>query len=55
MIAAQNFTWWTMGRPYLCRICDMLHMGLLTEALFGREIIERVPVIVQEWAMEARK
>jgi hypothetical protein len=49
------FTWWTMGRSYLCRICDMLHMGLLTEALFGREIIERVPVIVQEWTMEARK
>lgn len=23
------FTWWTLGRSYLCRICDMLHMGVL--------------------------
>lgn len=43
------FTWWTMGRSYLCRICDMLHMGLLTEAIFGREIVERIPIIVKEW------
>jgi hypothetical protein len=43
------FTWWKMGRSYLCRICDMLHMGLLTEAIFGREIIERIPIIVKEW------
>lgn len=43
------FTWWTKGKSYLCRICDMLHMGLLTEALFGREVVERLPVIVNEW------
>ena len=49
------FTWWTMGRSYLCRICDMLHMGLLTEALFGKEIVERIPVIVQEWVSELKK
>ena len=42
-------TWWNMGRSYLCRICDMLHMGLLTEALFGDEVLERVPHIVKEW------
>lgn len=42
-------TWWIMGRSYLCRICDMLHMGLLTEALFGQEVIDRVPQLVREW------
>lgn len=42
-------TWWTMGRSYLCRICDMLHMGLLTEALFGKEVVLRVPELVKEW------
>lgn len=46
------FTWWTMGRSYLCRICDMLHMGLLTEALFGKEIVDRIPLIVQDWVLE---
>jgi hypothetical protein len=45
-------TWWNMGRSYLCRICDMLHMGLLTEALFGEEVVERVPQLVQEWTAQ---
>ena len=49
------FTWWTMGKSYLCRICDMLHMGLLTEALFGKEIIDRIPLIVQDWTDELEK
>ncbi len=48
-------TWWTMGRSYLCRICDMLHMGLLTEALFGEEVIERIPKLVREWTTQLRQ
>jgi len=46
------FTWWTLGRSYLCRICDMLHMGLLTEALFGKEVIERIPELVKDWTKQ---
>jgi len=46
------YTWWVLGRSYLCRICDMLHMGLLTEALFGKEIIERIPQIVKDWIIQ---
>jgi hypothetical protein len=42
-------TWWNMGRSYLCRICDMLHMGLVTEVIFGKEAVERVPIIVKMW------
>ncbi len=42
-------TWWNMGRSYLCRIIDMLHMGYIDEALFGHEVIERLPDIVTEW------
>ena len=42
-------TWWNMGRSYLCRIIDMLHMGYIDEALFGYEVIERLPLIVCEW------
>lgn len=43
-------TWWSSGgRPYLCRIIDALHMGLITEVLFGREVIERVPQLAAEW------
>jgi hypothetical protein len=28
---------------------DMLHMGYLDEALFGYEVIERLPLIAREW------
>jgi len=42
-------TWWTMGRSYLCRIVDLMHCGLLDEALFGREVLGRWPQIVADW------
>jgi hypothetical protein len=42
-------TWWNMGKSYLCRIIDLLHMGLIDEALFGYEIVERLPSIVNQW------
>ncbi len=42
-------TWWEMGRSYLCRIVDMLHMGYADEILFGREVIDRIPVITHKW------
>jgi hypothetical protein len=42
-------TWWNMGRSYLCRIIDILHMGYLDEALFGYEVVERLPELVKEW------
>lgn len=47
-----HLTWWEMGKSYLCRICDMLHQGLVTEAIFGKEILERIPKIVQDWKSE---
>lgn len=42
-------TWWKQGKSYLCRIIDLLHMGLIDEALFGYEVVERLPSIVKEW------
>lgn len=43
------FTWWSCGRSYLCRMCDMLHIGLVNEVLFGYEVVDRLPVLVSEW------
>ncbi|MHB8646320.1 MAG: DUF7687 domain-containing protein [Thermomicrobiales bacterium] len=43
-------TWWSSGgRPYLCRIIDMLHMGYVDEVLFGSETVGRLPELVAEW------
>lgn len=50
-----RYTWWVKGRSYLCRIVDMLHMGYLNEALFGREVRDRLPAIVREWVAAARR
>jgi hypothetical protein len=43
------FTWWKCGRSYLCRIIDMLHMGYVDEVVFGREVLTRLPELVQQW------
>jgi hypothetical protein len=49
LIVDDRFTWWDCGRSYLCRIVDMLHQGLVDEALFGREVFTRWPEIVRTW------
>ncbi|MDO8475494.1 MAG: hypothetical protein Q7W02_04730 [Candidatus Rokubacteria bacterium] len=54
LIVDDHYTWWECGKSYLCRIVDMLHMGYVDEALFGREVVERLPAIVQEWCGIAR-
>ncbi len=43
------FTWWVKGRSYLCRLIDMLHMGLVDEVIIGREALTRIPALAQEW------
>lgn len=48
-------TWWNMGRSYLCRIIDMLHMGYVDEVLFGYEVVEQLPEIVKEWVEIEKK
>lgn len=49
LIVDDHFTWWDCGRSYLCRIVDMLHLGLVDEVLFGREVLTRWPQIVATW------
>lgn len=47
LVIDSHYTWWGMGKSYLCRLMDALHMGMVDEILFGREIIERIPDICQ--------
>jgi hypothetical protein len=49
LIVDAHDTWWKQGKSYLCRIIDMLHMGYIDEALFGREVIKRLPELVRDW------
>jgi len=43
------YTWWIQGKSYLCRMVDMMHMGLIDEVIFGKEILVRVPQITASW------
>lgn len=52
LIIDDYFTWWEKGRSYLCRLIDTMHMGLVTEVIFGKEIVDRIPVLVKEWMAE---
>src|ERR1019366_5521278 len=49
LVVNDYFTWWDCGRSYLCRILDMLHMGLVDEVIFGREVLTRLPKLAREW------
>jgi hypothetical protein len=44
-----HYTWWCLGRSYLCRIVDMLHMGYVDEVFFGREVLETLPSAAKSW------
>jgi hypothetical protein len=55
LIIDAHDTWWAKGKSYLCRIIDLLHMGLIDEALFGYEVVERLPSLVTEWAGQLAK
>jgi hypothetical protein len=50
-----HFTWWTCGKAYLCRLVDMLHMGYVDEILFGDEVVDELPRIVNEWVELSKK
>lgn len=49
LILDAHYTWWKCGRSYLCRIVDMLHMGYIDECIVGKEVVDRIPVLVREW------
>lgn len=49
LMVDSHYTWWKCGKSYLCKIIDMLHMGYVDQVLFGNEVVETLPVIVQEW------
>ena len=49
-----HYTWWISGKPYLCRIVDILHMGYVDEVLVGRETISRLPLLVKDWTRLAK-
>ena len=55
LIVDSHFTWWICGKPYLCRMIDMLHMGYVSEILFGYEVVERLPTIVAGWRRRYRE
>ena len=46
-------SWWGQGKSYLCRLIDLLNMGLVDEVLFGSEVMQRLPQLVAQWVQRA--
>ena len=55
LIVDSRFTWWVCGKSYLCRMIDMLNMGMVSEIVFGREVVERIPALARSWALKLPK
>lgn len=49
-----HYTWWKCGRSYLCRIYDMVNMGLVDEVIVGKNVEHRVPALMSEWMSLAK-
>ncbi|MBI3103540.1 hypothetical protein HYZ05_01240 [Candidatus Daviesbacteria bacterium] len=49
LMVDDRYTWWNLGRSYICRIVDMLHEEYVDEVLFGKEVVNRWPDIVKSW------
>ncbi|HRB72148.1 hypothetical protein [Flavobacterium sp. WV_118_3] len=49
LIIDDYYTWWMKGKSYLCRLIDLMHIGLVDEVIFGREVVTRIPELVEEW------
>jgi len=49
LMVDSHYTWWVMGKAYLCHMIDMLHMGYVDKILFGNEVVEKLPDIVKGW------
>ncbi len=52
LFADSRRTWWKDGKSYLCRMMDMMHMGYVDEVIFGREVMDRIPILASEWCEE---
>jgi hypothetical protein len=43
-----HYTWWQLGRSYLCRLIDMLHSEHVDAIFFGREVLDKWPGYLEE-------
>lgn len=37
------FTWWSLGKSYVCRIIDMMHTGHVDRVYFGKQVVSQFP------------
>ena len=54
LIVDSRYTWWVCGKSYLCRMVDMVNMGVVSEVIFGREVVERMPDLARSWIEKLR-
>lgn len=42
-----HYTWWELGRSYLCRLVDAVHIGQIDQVIFGKEVLTTWPTIIE--------
>lgn len=47
-------TWWHIGKSYLCRLFDSMHMGHIDAVIIGRECITDIPKILDLYKIVER-
>ncbi len=48
MFIDSHYTFWELGKSYLCRFIDTLNMGLIDELIVGREVVSRWPELLAQ-------
>ena len=43
-----HYTFWELGKSYLCKFIDILNMGLIDELIVGREVMTRWKEVLEE-------
>ena len=43
------YTFWNLGKSYLCRFIDTLNMGLIDDLIIGREVLTEWKPILEKY------
>ena len=44
-----KYTFWNLGKSYLCRFIDTLNMGLIDDLIIGKEVFTEWPAILSQY------
>ncbi len=49
MFIDSHYTFWELGKSYLCKFIDTLNMGLIDDLIIGREVLTEWEKVLSEF------